>query len=150
METGLKLEKDLEGNKIRCGGQSKLRLAEEDTGKGGREEFFGAEQRKRKGKRSKSWGGGLSSRRYSLSFFLSLVHFTLFFLCYQLLGDGGAMLAASATRANGAEELISEKLQQAARWPAACWPAGAALAGGAAGDWRRQASCSAALHGCHW
>ena len=60
------------------------------------------------------------------------------------------MLAASATRADGAEELmaeelIAEKLQQAARWPAACWPAGAALAGGAAGDWRRQASCSAAL-----
>ena len=54
--------------RLDVGGQSKLRLAEEDTGRGGLEEF-GAEKRKRKGKRSKSWGGGLSSRRYSLSFF---------------------------------------------------------------------------------
>ena len=69
--------------------------------------------------------------------FLYLVHFTLFFLCYQLLGDGGAMLAASAMRADGAEELMAEKLQQAARWPA-----GAALAGE---RWRRRASCPAAL-----
>lgn len=80
--------------------------------------------------------------------FLSLVHFTLFFLCYQLLGDGGAMLAASETRADGAEELmaeelIAEKLQQAAHWPA-----GAALAGGAAGGDGR--AVRRRWHGCHW
>ena len=125
-----------------------MRLAEEDTGKGGREEFFGAEQRKRKGKRSKSWGEDFLHAGIAFLSFLSLVHFTLFFLCYQLLGDGGAMLAASATRADGAEELIAEKLQQAASWPAACWPAGAALAGGAAGGDRR--AVRRRWHGCHW
>ncbi|WKA06872.1 hypothetical protein VitviT2T_024752 [Vitis vinifera] len=61
------------------------------------------------------------------------------------------MLAASATRADGAEELIAEKLQQAARWPAACWlaacwPAGAALAGGAAGGDGR--AVRRRWHGC--
>ena len=64
--------------------------------------------------------GGLLRAGMTFLSFLSLVHFTLFFLCYQLLGDGGAMLAASATRADGAEELMTEelmaeKLQQAAR-----------------------------------
>ena len=58
------------------------------------------------------------------------------------------MLAASATRADGTEELIAEKLQQAARWPAACWPAGAALAGGAAGGDGR--AVRRRWHGCHW
>nr|CAN66868.1 hypothetical protein VITISV_035829 [Vitis vinifera] len=45
------------------------------------------------------------------------------------------MLAASAMRADGAEELMAEKLQQAARWPA-----GAALAGE---RWRRRRAAAA-------
>ena len=95
--------------RLDVGGQSKLRLAEEDTGRGGLEEF-GAEKRKRKGKRSKSWWEDFLHVGIAFLSFLSLVHFTLFFLCYQLLGDGGAMLAASATRADGAEELVAEEL----------------------------------------
>ena len=66
--------------------------------------------KRKKKERSKSWGEDFLHAGIAFLSFLSLVHFTLFFLCYQLLGDGGAMLAASATRADGAEELMAEEL----------------------------------------